>query len=56
MVLVTVPSERWEFEFLEDSEVEIERFISGGTILGQEILNSLFDVHGTGTSVESWMH
>lgn len=30
MVIVNVPGERWEVEFFEDGEIEIERFISTG--------------------------
>jgi hypothetical protein len=41
MVLVTVPGERWEVEFLADGSVEIERFISGGEIYGEDILGKL---------------
>ena len=37
MVLVTVPGERWEVEFLADGSVEVERFISDGEIYGEDI-------------------
>ena len=39
MVLVVVPGERWEVEFLRDGFVEVERFISDGEIYGEEILD-----------------
>ena len=42
MVLVTVPGERWEVEFLADGSVEVERFISDGEIYGEDILRELF--------------
>jgi len=41
MVLVTVPGERWEVEFLADGSVEVERFISDGEIYGEDILDEL---------------
>jgi hypothetical protein len=41
MVLVTVPGERWEVEFLADGSVEVERFISDGEIYGKDILGEL---------------
>jgi hypothetical protein len=36
MVLVTVPGERWEVEFLADGSVEVEQFISEGKIYGED--------------------
>jgi len=42
MVLVAVPGERWEIEFLADGSVEVERFTSDGTIYGEEVLRELF--------------
>lgn len=41
MVQVTVPGERWEFEFLADGSVEVEKSISDGSIYGQQSLNEL---------------
>jgi hypothetical protein len=32
MVEIVVPGERWEVEFFEDGQVELERFISTGRI------------------------
>lgn len=46
MVLIAVPGERWEVEFMDDGGVEVERFLSSGTITGEETLDSLFTVHG----------
>ena len=42
MVLVAVPGERWEIEFLSDGSVEIEKFISTGEISGTKSLDDLF--------------
>jgi hypothetical protein len=42
MVLVTVPGERWEVEFLADGSVEIERFVGDGEIYGADTLGELF--------------
>jgi hypothetical protein len=41
MVVVTVPGERWEVEFMHDGSVEIERFVSNGEICGEEALHEL---------------
>jgi hypothetical protein len=46
MVLVTVPGERWEIEFLNDGTLEIERFSSSGDIQGEEALAELFELYG----------
>ena len=40
--MAAAPGERWEIEFLEDGSVEVERFISGGQICGEEVLTELF--------------
>ena len=45
MVLVAIPGERWETEFFGDGSVETEKFISSGTIYGEQILNELFARH-----------
>jgi hypothetical protein len=42
MVLVAVPGERWEIEFLADGSVEIEKFVSSGEIYGESLLSELF--------------
>lgn len=42
MVIVSVPGERWEIEFLDNGSVEVERFISNGEIYGEDVLNELF--------------
>lgn len=43
MVIVAVPGERWEIEFLSDGSVEVEKFVSNGEIAGEEALTELFD-------------
>ena len=57
MVLVRVPGERWEVEFLADGSVEVERFISDDKIFGEDILSELFkkytDQDGEG-SAQTW--
>jgi hypothetical protein len=42
MVIAAAPGERWEIEFLKDGSMEVERFISGGQICGEEVLGELF--------------
>ena len=42
MVIIVVPGERWEVEFLDDGSVEVERFISNGEIYGESALSELF--------------
>ena len=42
MVLVTVPGERWEVEFLGDGSIEVERFLSNGEICGEAALHVLW--------------
>ena len=46
MVLVTLPGERWEIEFIDDGSVEVERFMSDGEIAGEEVFTELFAKHG----------
>ncbi|KGK81152.1 hypothetical protein [Clostridium sp. HMP27] len=43
MVEVAVPGQRWEIEFMDDGAIEIEKFISDGTIYGDEELQVLID-------------
>jgi hypothetical protein len=42
-VLVNVPGERWEIDFHNNGEIDVERFRSHGEILGEEALADLFD-------------
>jgi hypothetical protein len=41
LVSVVVPGQRWEVEFLADGNVEIETFVSDGTILDRSALDDL---------------
>lgn len=43
MVQVTLPGERWEVEFFDDREPEVEVFRSDGSIFGPERLSELRD-------------
>ncbi|WP_207714300.1 hypothetical protein [Scytonema sp. UIC 10036] len=45
MLNIAVPGERWEVEFFEDGSIEVEKFISNGEILGEEVLNDLLAVY-----------
>jgi hypothetical protein len=42
MVRINVPGERWEVEFLQDGEVDVERFVSDGDIQEASALDDLF--------------
>jgi hypothetical protein len=46
MVVVAVPGERWEVEFFDDGQVEVERFSSSGKIESEEVLDRLVAEHG----------
>jgi len=41
MVQVTLPGERWEIEFFDDRQPEIEVFLSNGSMFGPEKLAEL---------------
>ncbi len=59
MVRINVPGERWEVEFLEDGEIEIERFSSSGEIYDQQALKELFAKHSdaeNGSEAEARSH
>ncbi len=45
MVGVTVPSERWEIEFMADGDIEVEVFSSSGEIDDFSITDELFRRH-----------
>jgi hypothetical protein len=47
LVDIAVPGERWEVEFLENGEIEVERFVSDGHLCGDETLELLFHLHGS---------
>lgn len=42
MILAFAPGEYWEIEFLEDGEVDIERYRSDGKIHDESVLEQLF--------------
>ena len=42
LVEVTVPGQRWEIEFMNDGSIEIEKFLSDGTIFDGDELEVLF--------------
>ena len=42
MVEVVVPGQRWEIEFMDDGDIEIEKFISDGSCYDKEELEILF--------------
>lgn len=48
MVGVTVPGERWEVEFMDDGEVEIEVFKSNGDLHDYSVIDSLFEAQAEG--------
>jgi hypothetical protein len=43
MMTVATAGERWEIEFLENGEIEVEKFISNGEIYGEETLKELLN-------------
>jgi len=43
MVSVTVPGERWEIEFSDDEDVDVEKFVSIGGVGDKERLAELFE-------------
>jgi hypothetical protein len=45
LVNVTVPGERWEVEFMEDGEIEIEVFKGDGEVYDFSIIEDLFRSH-----------
>lgn len=47
LIEVTVPGQRWEIEFMSNGSVEIEKFLSDGTIFDhneiEDLLNNFSD-------------
>jgi len=41
LVEIAVPGERWEVEFFANGEIEVEKFLSNGEILGKSELKTL---------------
>jgi hypothetical protein len=44
MILAFAPGQYWEIEFLQDGDIDIERFRSNGEIEDESILQELFDL------------
>lgn len=42
MVEIAVPGQRWEVEFFADGSIEVEKFISDGTLFDKSELENLF--------------
>jgi hypothetical protein len=42
-VVVTVPGERWEVDFLADGDIDVEKFVSNGQIEDESALEALFE-------------
>ena len=42
MVEVAIPGQRWEVEFFPDGSIEVEEFITTGTIEDASVLDALF--------------
>ena len=51
MITVSLAGERWEIEFLDNGDIEVEKFISHGEIQGEEALNKLFERETTDDSI-----
>ncbi len=47
MVVLAVPGERWEVEFFTDGKIEMEKFVSDGSIRGGDAIEELFRIHST---------
>ena len=42
MIIVAVPGQRWEIEFMADGTIEIEKFCSNGEIFNENEIETLF--------------
>jgi hypothetical protein len=49
MVVVAVPGERWEVEFMDEGGVEVEMFRSDGTMADASALGALFATEEPGS-------
>ena len=47
LVDIAVPGERWEVDLMENGEIEVERFVSDGSIYGEDELDMLFTEFGS---------
>jgi hypothetical protein len=52
MVEVTVPGERWEIDFLEDGDVDVEVFRGGGVTAADGLLDQLIQSHRSDTDAD----
>ena len=43
MVSIAVPGERWEVEFSDDGDIDVEKFVSSGGVGGRERLKELLE-------------
>lgn len=43
LVEVAVPGQRWEIEFMENGDIQIEKFFSDGTIYDCKEIDTLFN-------------
>ena len=41
-VMIEVPGEHWEVDFLDDGTIDVERFVSNGEIRDESIFKDLF--------------
>jgi hypothetical protein len=41
-VVIRVPGEYWEVDFLADGEIDVERFVSSGSVNDESTLDELF--------------
>lgn len=46
LVEIAVPGQRWEVEFLKDGGIQVEKFVSDGSILDEESLLELLEQFG----------
>ena len=44
LVEIAVPGQRWEVEFMRDGRIEIEKFLSDGTIYPSTEIQELFQI------------
>jgi hypothetical protein len=52
MVEVVVPGERWEVDFLEDGDVDVEVFRSSGVTAADGLIDRLIQTHRSDTDAE----
>jgi hypothetical protein len=42
LVEIAIPGQRWEVEYMADGTIDIEKFISDGTIFNEHEIDALF--------------